>query len=258
MSLKGLTRPKMIELTKLWLGDEPETPIDQVTAYKLLISISAVKAFMPTLQESYDALVNLEVANNGDAVKKLTDNLETLDERHGRKARGVRSIIKGLMDLTEDPSVEDDLSALLDKLGLQTLAIVNASYLEEAGAATQVTARLDTASRKQLKDIPLPDYAGSNMSIAVDGWLTTAQDIGALESKRSSIQNASALTVSQKDVRAAMNTWINAVKTLQGLVRSSKTSPEHWRVIFGALEQSSKEATKPPKTAKAAKDAAQS
>lgn len=257
MSLKGLTRPKMIELTKPWLGDEPNTPMDQVTAYKLLVSIAAVKAYLSMLQESYDALVNLEVTNNSDTVKKLTDSLEVFDERHDRKARGVRSVIKGLIDLTDDPNVVDDLSALLDKLGLQTLAITKVSYLEEAGAATQVIARLDTTSRKQLKDIPLPDSAGSNMNNAVDQWLTTAQEIGVLESKRSSVQNASSLTTSQRDVRAAMNTWINAVKTLQGLVRSAKTSPEHWRVIFGTLEQSSKEISKAAKATKAAKDTAQ-
>lgn len=113
-------------------------------------------ALLTQLQRAYDGLIAAQPPPDT-ALAKLTTELATLDARHDACVRGLLYRLDAEIVIAESDATKQALEALRDALFPTGAAVVQRSYVEEAGEAKLRDARLTAAMRKTLAKLKTLD-----------------------------------------------------------------------------------------------------
>ena len=210
MAAKHLSPETMIELSGAWL--------DPARLRPALERFMPTRALLPKIEEVHNGVVHTHSANPAAStgpIKTISDEQNKLDVLHDRKLRGTIHVLTGLADLTDDPAEAKGYLDLRDRLAPLGFASTVRSYMDEAGDARLLEGRLDADSTARLQSIVLPT---GKLSDDVTAWTVAANQLGALETKKSEIETAATVTPGQQ--LTARNMWIRTtnllVATLEG------------------------------------------
>ncbi len=104
----------------------------------------------------------------------LQERMTLLDLLHDRKMRGTHLILSGLAEAANDPAAAALLLTLRDHLFPEGLLAVNRSYVEQAGDAHRLPARLTPAQELLLAALATPD---GTLDQYVEQWRTAALEL---------------------------------------------------------------------------------
>ena len=233
MSLVNLTTETMVILSGALL-DPKKKPRKQLTSLPLLVPL------VPVLQRAHDSLVETQEAGSAIEAEVAAIQAEEAkrDQRHDRKIRGTHGVLTAFAELTDDAELATRLLDLRDRLLPIGTRAVGRSYVDEAGDAKRLPARLDPASRKLLSKLPVAD---GPLQSHVDAWLEEAGQLGALEERRDDLSRRLATgegSVTAAQVVAARNAWIRAVRAIEAnLMLDPKATPDMTETLLGPLRR---------------------
>jgi len=232
MSLLNLTTETMVTLSARWL--DPKRLRNSLTALPLIVPL------LPVLQQVHDDLISKQRTTSA-AEKELADlqaEETRRDARHDRKVRGVHGFLSGLADLTDDPEAARALLDLRDRLLPIGIQAVTRSYVDEAGDAERLPARLDAAAKALLAKLQTPD---GPLQVHVDAWIEEAKQLGVLEERREHLAEqiaGGAGGPTGAEVASARHAWIRVVRAIESnLALDSKADPATVEKILGPLQR---------------------
>ena len=232
MSLLNLTTETMVVQSERWL--DPKRLRKSLTALPLIVPL------MPVLQKVHDDLLTTQKVTTTTEKDLAAVSAEEArrDARHDRKVRGSYNYLGALAELTDDPEAAGALLDLRDRLVPLGPTAITRSYVDEAGDAKRLPARLDDASRKLLGKLQTPD---GPLQVHVDAWVEEAQQLGVLEERREHLEKdlkGGAGGPTAADVLAARHAWIRAVRALESnLALEPKADAELVEKILGPLRR---------------------
>lgn len=199
MALKNLSTVEMVALSGPWVDGAAQRP--HLESHPLLA------ALLPALEAAHRDLMGHR-RHGDDSLARIAAQLELLDARHDRKARGIFFLLTALGDLEDDPRAGRHLFDLRDKLLPRGLAMTQLSYAEEAAHAASIAGVLDEPDRHLLARLR---YGERTLADEVDAWVATALELGRLESERAALAPG---TTDDGDGLRARNTWTAVVHAL--------------------------------------------
>lgn len=232
MSLLNLTSETMVTLSERWL--------DAKKHRKVLTALPLLAPLVPVLQKAHGDLVAKQKMGSAITAEIVTVQKQQAerDARHDRKIRGSHAVLTGFADLADDPEQARLLLDLRDRLLPIGLKATMRSYVDEAGDATRLPARLDDASKKLLARLPTPQ---GPLGDHVAAWTDEAREIGALEEQRDHLNHRLAAGEggpSAAEVLQARNAWIRVVRALESnLALSPEASDETLEKLLGPLRR---------------------
>lgn len=232
MSLLNLTTETMVVQSERWL--DPKRLRKALTALPLLLPL------VPVLQQVHDDLLSKQRLSS--ALDKELAALQAeearRDGRHDRKVRGSFTYLSALAEMTDDADTTAALLDLRDRLVPIGPTAITRSYVDEAGDAKRLPARLDDASKKLLGKLQTPDGA---LQVHVDAWIEEAQALGALEERREHLEKqlkTGGGSATAADVVTARNAWIRVVRAMESnLALEPKADAETIEKILGPLRR---------------------
>ena len=238
MSLRDLSTPTMVTIVAAW--------VDPARERKLLEGLQRAAFLLPTLVEAHQLLVSTQaIAPDGESAElpAVQQEQADVDTEHDRKVRGIYGALTAFAELVDDPDKAARYLSLRDKLFPEGLAVINWSYVDEAGEADLVEGRLTYADRVLLKYLP---YPGGKLWDAHERRLASARRLGELERKKQDLIRARETRegrLGPVDVIKARNAWIRAVRAFLGVLELEKSiAPEVKRRILGPLEDAERKA----------------
>ncbi len=165
MSLLNLTTETMVTLSARWL--DPEKLRKPLTALPLILPL------LPVLQQAHDDLIAKQRTTSAadKEIAAIQAEQAERDVRHDRKMRGSYNFLGALAELTDDAEAARALLDLRDRLMPIGVQAITRSYVDEAGDAERLPARLDDASKQLLGEVQTPD---GPLQVHVDAWLDEA------------------------------------------------------------------------------------
>lgn len=233
MSLKDLNIEQMIAHSTSWT-----TPGS--AAHGVLMKIVMAQAFLSVVSARRETLLKLPTDGRKKSLALLAGQAASFDQTHDGLARGVHGIVVGLGALAAvaNPAYQAQVVAVEKLLFPDGLGgVTQASYLAEAGAAERIRALLTPEHWALLASIQLPAEIAPNLGEVVERWLKAAHNLGEVEHERQALQAQQSVDVSPSEIRAAANAWISETKTLRGILKAAKVSPDDWATVFAALER---------------------
>ncbi len=238
MSLRDLSTPTMVTIVAAW--------IDPARERKLLEGLPRTAFLLPTLVEAHQLLVSTqstELEGESNELPAVQQEQAEVDADHDRKIRGIYGALTAFAELVDNPDKAAQYLNLRDKLFPEGLAVVNWSYVDEAGEADLVEGRLSSADRTLLKQLPFP---GGKLWDAHERRLASARRLGELEHKKQELMRARESKegrMGPSDVIKARNAWIRTVRAFLGVLELEKNiAPEVRRRILGPLEDADRKA----------------
>lgn len=238
MSLRDLSTPTMVTIVAAW--------IDPARERRLLETLQRTAFLLPTLAEAHQMLVSTQATvpeGESSELPAVQQEQAELDSEHDRKVRGIYGALTAFAELVDNPDKAAQYLGLRDKLFPEGLAVVNWSYVDEAGEADLVEGRLSHADRVLLKYLP---YPGGKLWDAHERRLASARRLGELERKKQELMRARETREGRLgpiDVIKARNAWIRAVRAFLGVLELEKNiAPEMRRRILGPLEDAVRKA----------------
>jgi len=206
MALRDLTSETMTVISRDWLDPAKERPI--------LASLRRVAPLLPDLEQAHRDLLEFQqpAPRVSPEMAALTQRVTELDAQHDRLARGIHTVIAGLIDLTEDTDQADDWRAAQAELFPEGKSITKRSYIDQAGEASRVEARLSDRSRVLLDRLRLGDRS---LLDGVRRWQQAAHELGEAEKERILLAKEDQPKPSVGKVR---NTWIGVVNTILAML----------------------------------------
>src|SRR5262245_23424425 len=136
MSLANLTTETMVILS--------ERLVDPKKYRKQLTALPLVAPLVPVLQQVHEDLVAKQKMGSAIAaeIATLQKQQGERDSRHDRKIRGTHAVLTGFAELADDPEEARLLLDLRDRLLPIGLKAMTRSYVDEAGDAARLPARL--------------------------------------------------------------------------------------------------------------------
>jgi len=232
MSYVNLTTETMVTLSERWLDPKRQR--------KLLTSLPLLVPLIPILQAAHRGLIGKQRVTS--TIEKEIAAIQAkqlkADTRHDRKIRGSHGFLSDLAELADDPEMATSLLDLRDRLLPTGVQAVTRSYVDEAGDAKRLPARLDDASNKLLSELQTPD---GPLRVHVDAWLDEAHKLGELQERREHLEQqltAGAGGPTAADALKARTTWIRAVRALESnLALEPKADAETVEKILGPLQR---------------------
>ena len=236
-NLKVLSNQAMVGATQGWV-----TASDTRDA---LAAIPEVSGYLDKMQAAHQGLLDFQVTgaskSTSDTLKALGDEAFALDDRHDFLARGIDAVLTGNALIANGQPADSAVTAeaveeIRAKLFPSGMALINRTYLEEAGEVEMAKSRLTDADRTLLTQLPI---AGGTLLDAVNSWIAAGEALGTVERKRARIaeDDNTAEIVSRSDVVAARNRWIRVVRAiLAGLELTEELDEESLRLILQPLQ----------------------
>lgn len=238
MGLRDLTTASMVTISGAWLDAERARPV-----------FGRYARLAPWLEDVEVAHRGLYDAQTGG--RTVSPELATLNERaaaldalHDHIARGLHAVLTGLAELSCDrPAEASRFLGARNELFPSGLAIVNRSYLDEAGEASLRDARLSPSSQHLLRDVVV--HAVS-LEQHLSAWRAAADELGKVEAdraKRAKDENAQSIASLGK----ARLAWIGATNALLYVLdREKALTPEDRRQLLEPLESALAKGKKGP------------
>lgn len=204
MSIRDFTTTTMVAITGRLVDPERERSV--LEKYPRLLP------WLADIEEAHRGLYEVESNPTAPSAELVAMNEQAtlLDSAHDRKVRGLHQAISGLADLSDNTDHAARFITLRDELFPSGRSIVNRSYIDQAGEASLVDARLSGPSRDLLRDTVID---GVTLLEYVEAWRTIAEELGNLEAKRirrAKDEKAQTLVTISKARRAWIDT-MNAV-----------------------------------------------
>lgn len=220
MALRDLSIGTMLVITGAWLDPEKERPI--------LERLTRVAPLLPDVEAAHEGLIRFQfkAQTASQKARSLMGRTTELDAEHDRMARGLHVICEGLALLAKTPKEAEAYLRLQAELMPTGLAIVTASYLEEAGQAELIDQRLSTGSKALLKSTKVH---GKQLQTYVNEWKATARALGEAETEKARLLGEEATG----SVGPARNAWTGAVTAVQHMLRREPdlTAAERHRLL---------------------------
>lgn len=207
MAMRYIRPETMIMISQQWLTELRALLEGLPLAASLLPVIERIRADL-LAKQSLGSALDAELAS-------LQERMTVLDLLHDRKQRGTYYILTGLAEAATDPARAADYLALRDHLFPFGLASVNRSYLDQAGDAHRLPARLNPAQQLLLSTLTTPD---GPLDQYVEQWRAAAIELATLENQRATLlaQRASGEGGATPDqARQATLQWVRVAQTLK-------------------------------------------
>jgi hypothetical protein len=208
MALRNLNVRTLVSILDGWTHPSRARPV--------LEKLPLLAALLPKLDVIKQDLAGTQGAGVAldNQLKELTSEASTIDALHDRKKRGAYQILSGLAEVSDSPAGAAALIDLRDRLIPEGLASLKHSYLDEAGDAKLLSARLDDPSSALLKSIAV---GGGHLGDVVDAWLAAATKLEAIEGQRSKLSSPTGKEafVSKSAKQGAKNAAIRAVRMVE-------------------------------------------
>lgn len=225
MGLRDLTTASMVEITAAWIDPHQERSI-----------IEKYPRLLPWVQDiagAHGTLYDIHTRAPSATLAALNERATALDAEHDRRARGLHSVIEGLIDLSDDPDEAAQLRELHEQLFPAGRSITKRSYLDQAGEARLLDSRLSDGSRRLLDTVVVH---GKPLRKHVEAWKEAALELGRVEAERARLakdEKEQELTTLGK----ARNAWIAAMNAfLFVLDREPTLTPDDRRRLLEPLE----------------------
>jgi hypothetical protein len=255
MARKHLTSDEMIQVTKTWVDAQSK-------ANQAIVLVDDLAGLLKRLQTAHDALtVALQPIINVE-LQKIIDQEAVLDLRHDAIIRGCWWFLTGMADMIGG-DVGMAILALRDTLIPDGLSSQQKSYRGEAGQAELLGKRLTPEIKQQLDSILVgPAPAPVPLTTFINEWLTVGTQLGSLEDKKGTLQDAPSVTQGQAELNAR-NQWIRVVNAFVANGELAGLDDPTDALIFGPLranekaaDQRARDAEKKAAEEKAAKEKA--
>lgn len=176
MAMRYIRPETMIMISNQWLTE----------LRSLLESLSLTAPLMPLIERiQADLMTKQSLRTALDAqIAILQERMTLLDLLHDRKMRGTYLILSGLAEAADDPADAAALLTLRDHLFPDGLLAVNRSYVDQAGDAHRLPARLGPAHQQMLSTLTTPD---GTLDQYVEQWRTAALGLAQLEGERATL-----------------------------------------------------------------------
>jgi len=221
MAMRYIRPETMIMISNLWLTE----------MRSLLEGIPIILPLVPVIQGAHaDLLSKQSLGSALDAeLGILQGRMTLLDLLHDRKQRGTYFILSGLAEAADDPADAAEILALRDHIFPEALAGINRSYLDQAGDAHRLPARLNPAQQQLLSSLTTPD---GTLAQYVEQWRTAALELAALDAQRTGLltQRATGEGGATPDqAHRAVLHWIRVAQTLESNLLLDDTATDEVR-----------------------------
>lgn len=205
-----------------------------------------LRPHLDELQSVHDELLSLVARTSVDSERlaRLRARQEAHDKKHDDAVRFCNALLATAILATtgEDRLAFEALAADVQPLGD---ALVNASYVEEAGAAAVLEQKLDKALRARLARVAL-EYDGQKRTLldAIKEQIAAGRALGKLETEKRMLEGSDANEgESDEDrsylqkVASARNEWIRTVQLFASTVeRAKKLTARERATLLGVIE----------------------
>jgi hypothetical protein len=208
MQTNYLSTERMLVLSRYWLNN--------ADAQHAFASHELGHLLRTQIAQAYEDLSLLYKRRHDarQALEKLSEIMEMLDDIHDRFARALHHYLTGLATVATDAAEAAwfaKIQAMLFPLGM---SIVNSSYADEAGMATSIEQQLTPEIMDKLASIRVGEHTLADLC---RGWLDAGISLGQHVIERQRLQNAisrkgpDAATLGIRPVRSRWSRAVNAM-----------------------------------------------
>lgn len=212
----ALTRLSNREMVKL--GTDLIAPRDKQRA--AIDAIEPARALVPVIEAANEALIASQVPVDT-AVAALTAELTTVDGRHDDLVRALDGRLEAEEYAATNPTVREKMARVRGRMFATGRAIIQASYMEEAGEVPLRAVRVQEDERRLLRK--LKTYDGRTLDELYQELQATGASIGALEQRRQQLGAEGEVVVKN---RAARFQWIRAINALASVLDAQFADPQ--------------------------------
>jgi hypothetical protein len=230
MAMRYIRPETMIMISNQWLTE----------LRSLLEALPLTAPLVPLIERIHAELLAKQSLRSAlDAqLAVLQDRMTLLDLLHDRKMRGTYLILSGLAEAANDPAQAAVILTLRDHLFPEGLLAINRSYVEQAGDAHRLPARLDPAQQEMLSTLATPD---GTLAQYVAQWRTAALELAQLDDERATLleqrtRGEGATTPEQ--AREATLQWMRVAQTVENSLLLDPTATDDVRArILAPLQR---------------------
>ena len=230
MAMRYIRPETMIMISNQWLTE----------LRSLLEAIPLTVPLVPLIERIHAELMAKQSLRSAlDAqLAVLQERMTLLDLLHDRKMRGTYLILSGLAEAANDPAQAALLLTLRDHLFPEGLLAVNRSYVDQAGDAHRLPARLSPAQEQLLAALVTPD---GTLDQYVEQWRTAAVELAQLEGERATLLEQRARgegATTPEQAREATLQWMRVAQTLENSLLLDPTATDDARArILAPLQR---------------------
>jgi hypothetical protein len=241
--LKHLTVAEMAALGLAW--------VNKGARRDTFLSIPEIAPLHPQLVEAHKAILGVQPADKAASpeLRKLLQKGESIDLRHDHLARAgslALELARELFLAAEPPDEERAASCerVAGKLFPEGLAVVNTSWLGEAGNAARLAKLLEEESelRPFLKGIAVPGK-GTLLDV-VERWIGAGEELEKVEHLRGELLQKQAVPADKATIQAARSRWIRLVSAVLNNLELSGSPAKAIEAIRGPVLRASERAGK--------------
>lgn len=230
MALNHISTAAMLALTHHWTTTARPV-FDRPILREMPDLLDALGAQLVTLNQALDG-VDPEAQ-----IAKMTAQTKALDREHDDLLGRIYSYLTAAAELY-GPDQPADASAaveLRDRLFPQGLAMKQASFQGQGGAALQAKAALTAADRARLSALSV---ANLDLAGMVDTWIAVAQQLQAADAQRAALVQQAREPL--PDERALRREWIRLTRIIQSAAPlGGPLSDEDAALLFAKLDAES-------------------
>ncbi|UJR87044.1 hypothetical protein [Sandaracinus amylolyticus] len=219
MALKSLTNAQIVELTAELLARGGKRR-------KALEAVRGAEGPLGQLERAYDGMIAAQPPPNT-ALAKLVTEMTSLDARHDACVRALLYRVDSEIVIAETDEARVSLGLLRDALFPTGAAIVQRSYVEEAGEGKLRDARVSASMRRTLAKLKFLDGRTGEELFAL--LQSSARALGEGEVKRAALGEEGQLVLKSG---AARNQWIRVVNSVAAYLAAEGIDEEP---ILGAI-----------------------
>lgn len=196
-------------------------------------AVPEARALIPMLSNTLDLLVASQPPSES-KIRELTSKIRLVDVRHDDLVRGTDGRLEAEYYSTTSQEIREKITRVRAALFATGRAIIQASYVVEAGEVPFRAARVTAADREFLRTMETCE--GRTLEQLVDELQALATEIGVIDKERDELGRDGELVV--KD-RAARFQWIRAINALIGVLVAAGVDPTP---IVGPIDEKAAEA----------------
>lgn len=241
--LKHLNLDEMIGLTSPWVSDAKQRA--------LFLSIPEIAGLHPQLVALHHQLGDAQPVDppRSPAMKRLLERATKLDDVHDALVRASASAIEtdrleALARKPPDLRRAEQAAAASTKLFPSGLAIVNASFVAEAGNAERAGKLLarEPELAEYLDEIPVRD--GTALGL-VERWIAAGKQLARLERERAELAAREASRPRDSSALTRLRfEWIRLVGLVLGNLEASRADTEAIATLRGPVREASDRASR--------------